>query len=206
METVRAFIAVDIGDEIRGKLDELQRKLKKVHADVRWVKPRRIHLTLAFLGNVAVEKLDPLKSTLDHSCQGLGAFEVEVAGTGTFGHPKHPRVVWTGIADCPPLLNLQRKVVDALLRAEVEFDNKPFAPHLTLGRVKSYDKHIESLLGKLEKVKGTSFGKVRVSEVELIKSELTPHGSEYEILHRVNLLEGSALSEPGGDEAPPSSR
>jgi 2'-5' RNA ligase len=64
METVRAFIAVDLGDEIREKLDGLQRKLKKVHAHARWVKPRDMHLTLAFLGDLPVEKISPLKTAL----------------------------------------------------------------------------------------------------------------------------------------------
>ena len=57
MNSVRAFIAVDVGEEIRAHLDGLQRKLKKVHANVRWVKPGNIHLTLAFLGNLPAESL-----------------------------------------------------------------------------------------------------------------------------------------------------
>ncbi len=186
METVRAFIAVDIGDEIRAKLDELQRKIKKVHANVRWIKPPNIHLTLAFLGDVPLEKIEPLKAALDQALAGQTSFDLEAAGTGFFGKPNRPRVIWAGLSDCPPLMELRRKTVKALPALEIEFDNKPFSPHLTLGRVKAPN-HTESLLGKIEKYKEAQLGHTRVAAVELIQSELKPHGAEYAVLHRVDL-------------------
>lgn len=186
METVRAFIAVDIGDEIREKLDGLQRRLKKVHADVRWVKPRSMHLTLAFLGDLPVDKITPLKTALDEAFQGLKPFELEVAGTGYFGRPKRPRVIWAGVCDCSPLIELQRNTVEALQIAEVVFDNKPFSPHLTLGRIKGAN-HTESLLGKLDKYKDEPLGRTCIDAAELIQSKLNPGGAEYTVLHRVPL-------------------
>ena len=186
METVRAFIAVDIGGEIQDKLDGLQRKLKNVHANVRWVKPRNMHLTLAFLGDLPVEKITPLKTALDKAFLGMKPFELEVAGSGFFGRPNHPRVIWAGISNCPALMELQRKTVEALQIAEVEFDNKPFSPHLTLGRIKSPN-HTASLIGELEKAKTEEFGRTCIDSAELIQSKLKPHGAEYTVLHRVPL-------------------
>jgi len=182
MDTVRAFIAVDIGDEIRGKLDELQRKLKKTPANVRWIKPQNIHLTLAFLGDVPAQTLPSLKAALDETVQGLGPFELEAAGTGFFGRPNRPRVLWAGMVDCPPLMELQNKIVGALQTSEIEFDNKPFSPHLTLGRIKAPN-HTESLLAKLEKYKDELLGQTRIDAAQLIQSELKPHGAEYGVLH-----------------------
>ncbi len=187
METIRAFVAVDIGDEIRAKLDELQRKLKKVHANVRWVKPQNIHLTLAFLGEVPPERIQPLQTALDGAFQQLEPFGLEAAGTGYFGKPNRPRVIWAGVADCPPLRQLQQKTVDALLASGIGFDNKPFSPHLTLGRVKAPN-HTASLLGKIEKYKDAPLGRGRISAVDLIQSKLTPRGAEYEVLHRTELM------------------
>lgn len=183
METVRTFIAVDIGDEIRETLDGLQRKLKKVHANVRWVKPRSMHLTLAFLGDLPVEKIPPLKIALDEAVQGQKPFEIEVIGTGFFGRPNRPRVIWAGIADAPPLMELQCKTIDAIQAAEIEFDSKPFSPHLTLGRVKGTE-HTESLLGKLEKFKSEPLGQTTVHAIEVMQSRLKPGGAEYSTLHR----------------------
>ena len=188
METVRAFIAADIGDEIRGRLDELQRKLKQAHSNVRWVKPQGIHLTLAFLGDVPIGKIDPIKTALDQVCQSIECFELEAAGTGTFGRPGHPRVVWAGIEASPPLMALQQKIVDNLSHAEIVFDRKPFSPHLTLGRVKRIDHHTGPLLEKIEKYEAAPIGSTRIEHVELIQSELTPRGAEYNTLHRSAFL------------------
>lgn len=187
MEMMRAFIAVDIGDEIRGRLDELQRKLKKVHSNVRWTQPKNMHLTLAFMGDVAITELDRITSVIDRVCRGAGAFELNAIGVGTFGKPGHPRVLWAGIEACHSLTALQQRISEALLVAEIAFDQKPFSPHLTLGRVKSIDRHTQPLLGKLEKYADMAFGSVLVSGVELMKSQLTPRGAEYAVLHRAAL-------------------
>lgn len=187
MDTVRAFIAVDIGNEIRGKLDELQRKLKKVHANIRWVKPRNIHLTLAFLGEVPANRVDSIKEALRDACAGQPAFDLIAVGTGFFGKPRYPRVIWAGVSDCAPLKALQNRIGHALHQSGIEFDEKRFSPHLTLGRVKGIDRHIEPLLEKIGKYGEADLGGACIAHVELVQSKLAPHGAEYEILQRVAL-------------------
>ena len=186
METIRAFIAIDIGDEIRGCIDELQRILKKVHADVRWVRPCNIHLTLAFLGELPTDRLEPLKASLEDNLSGETAFELSVTGTGFFGRPDRPRVIWAGIDACPPLSALHRKTAAALKAAGLEPDTKPFAPHLTLGRVKSPN-HTASLLAKLDNFQHAVLGKTVVNETVLYRSTLRREGAEYTALHRIPL-------------------
>jgi 2'-5' RNA ligase len=186
METVRAFIAIDIGDEIRKKLEGFQRTLKKVTPPVRWVDPRNIHLTLAFLGELPLERITPLKTALDEAFHGLDPFVLEAAGSGFFGRPRRPSTLWAGITDCPPLMALQQRTVNALRVAELEFDHKPFSPHLTLGRIKAPG-HAGTLLQILEQAKAERFGHTCIDAVELIQSELKPSGAEYSVLHRVPL-------------------
>lgn len=186
METARLFIAVDLGETIRRELEKLQRRLKHTHADVKWVDPAKIHLTLAFLGEVDIDQIRPLEAALSQALQGVEKFSVTVSGTGTFGKPRWPRVVWAGIADCPPLMELQRKTAEALNAAAVEHDAKSFSAHLTLGRVKP-PKHVAELLTELDKEKETLLGSADIAEVLLIKSELRPAGAEYTVLHRVPL-------------------
>ena len=188
METVRAFIAVDIGNDIRAKLDELQRKLNKVHANVRWTKPRTMHLTLAFLGNVSTDQIDNIKSAMNQSGAGLAPIQLKAFGTGFFGSPKDPRVIWAGITESPELDELQRRIIQNLHDAQVKFDSKPFSPHLTLGRVKGIDRHIPPLLEKLDRFRETELGSHTVDHVELIQSTLNPHGAEYRVLHRARLI------------------
>jgi 2'-5' RNA ligase len=49
---IRSFIAIDLPEETRKALEDIQRELKQCGAGVRWVKTRSIHLTLKFLGNI----------------------------------------------------------------------------------------------------------------------------------------------------------
>ncbi len=70
-------------------------------------------------------------------------------------------------------MGLQRKTTDALREAGIDFDTKPFSPHLTIDRVKS-PKHVSALLDGLEKEEATGFGSVEVSGVLLFKSVLKP--------------------------------
>jgi len=183
METIRAFISVDIGDEIRGRLDELQRKLKKIHANVRWANPGNMHLTLVFLGDMETDRMNEVKKILDHAVGERSSFELVATGTGYFGKPDSPRVVWVGLADCPALQALQRRIAQELADAEIGFDNKPFSPHLTLGRIKGIDRHTGPLLERIERYGKTAFGNTTIDRVELIRSVLTPRGAEYSVLH-----------------------
>ena len=187
METIRAFIAVDLGEELRSVLGGLQRSLQRAHADVKWVKPQNIHLTLAFLGNVSIDSIRPLEAAMDRTCRGADAFTLKISGTGTFGKPKHPRIIWAGIEESPALMTLHAKSVEALQAVGIEYDTRPFSPHLTLGRVKS-PKHIAALLDELEREKDAAFGSVEIAEARLIKSELKPYGAKYTVLHQTALL------------------
>ena len=110
--------------------------------------------------------------------QGLEKFRFKVTGIGTFGKPRRPRVIWAGTAECPPLMELQQKTLKALRAAEIDYDEKPFFPHLTLGRIRS-SKNISGLLELLEKEKETDFGSVEVTDAYLMKSDLKPTGAEH---------------------------
>ncbi|MDF7801873.1 RNA 2',3'-cyclic phosphodiesterase [Pontiellaceae bacterium B1224] len=186
MESIRAFIAIDIGSEIRTKLTDLQQKLFHTGADVRWVKPENMHLTLTFLGQVPLSKFQPLEKALGKNFQGLEPFPLQIQGTGVFGRRSRPSVIWAGIAEYPALMELQQKVVSAVKTAEIEFHGKTFRPHLTLGRFKSLD-HLEPLFQALEKDRETDFGTQEVRSVQIIKSELNPDGAAYTVLRQIVL-------------------
>ena len=84
-------------------------------------------------------------------------------------------------------MELQSKIIGALQTAEIEFDDKPFSPHLTLGRIKAPN-HTESLLAKLEKYKNEPLGRTCIDAAQVIQSQLKPRGAEYTVLHRTPLL------------------
>lgn len=189
METVRAFIALDLGNNIKTQLGGLIQTLQMTGVDVRWVNPENLHLTLAFLGNVKVEKFQPLEIAMRSHVQFLEPFEISIQGTGVFGRRNRPSVVWAGLKESQELLNLHQQVVSSLRKADILYDNKPFRPHLTLGRFKSLT-NVEALFQSLEKGNVQHFGSVMIQSVEIIKSELKPTGAIYTSLKSVPLTKG----------------
>ena len=96
-DVIRSFIAIEISDEVRVGLRALQQNLKKVGARVGWVAPENIHLTVVFLGDVFRSQVERLANVLDDAAAQTNAFRYEVAGSGFFGSPRSPRVIWAGL-------------------------------------------------------------------------------------------------------------
>jgi len=185
---IRAFIAVEMPTQIRDGLAEIRRQLKRTGADARWVKPSNVHLTLRFLGNdVPSRTVDAIGDLLHNHLKSVQPFRITVGGLGAFPNVMKPRVVWVGIQPRDgPLPALRTAVEEAVEEAGWTREDRAFAPHLTLGRIKS-----QSTTGKLRRLleKGTSdpIGSMVVSSVALIRSELTPSGPVYETLTTVTL-------------------
>lgn len=178
-KTVRLFIAVNPGDEVRAELLRQQgrftRELAGTAFKIKWVEPEAMHLTLFFLKEQLVGLTETVLQSLVKAAQDFPRFRVALAGSGYFGRPRAPRVLWVGLDAPPALFDLQARLAVAL---EIRED-KPFCPHLTLGRVKS-GRGME-VFQKLKKaqVKPVSF---EVASIELMKSELTPEGARHTVL------------------------
>ena len=185
MEIIRAFIAIDVGKTIRSNLAQLQQQLKVGGADIRWNRPKTMHLTLAFIGNTPADRIEVLGTILDRDLRGVNPFTMTARGIGMFCRRKRPGVLWAGIDENPALLELRERIVAAVDDAEIAFDNPRFRPHLTLGRFKSAA-DAAPLIKLLENERERFLGEVRVESVELLKSELKPDGAEHTCLHRTS--------------------
>ena len=186
-KVVRAFIALDISDEVRAALDHLQHELKKSDARVGWVAPDRIHLTLVFLGDVFAAQVGGLASSLDTVAAGCAPFHFEVAGSGAFGPPASPRVLWAGVVEPTGALEtLQVRVAEAVTALGFRIETRPFHPHLTLGRVRER-RGAADLTSRLESFRTLRCGGVDVRRLLLMRSRLNPQGAEYLVLHSSEL-------------------
>jgi len=186
---MRLFVAVHLPDEVRERLAMVQDRLRRAQADVSWVKPGNLHITLKFLGETEPGRLDRIRSALADAAQGTAVFAAEVAEVGTFGG-RVPRVVWVGVRDgATPLAALARAVEDALAGVGVAKEKRGFTAHFTLGRVRS-PRNVEALLAALRAEPAEGFGTVRVDQFSLMESELDPRGSIYTVRDRFSL--GSA--------------
>jgi len=186
-DCIRAFIAVEINSAVRAGLAAAQNALRKAEGRASWVRPQNIHCTLVFLGDIFQSAADALQEILAGAVTGVRPFEIEIAQLGFFGSPRAPRIVWAGIAgETGALIALQEKICGAVLQAGLQPDQKPFKPHLTIGRVRS-GRNAAGLLGALAENKNKSFGSFAVESVVLMQSRLGAQGPEYTPLYSAAL-------------------
>lgn len=187
MSVLRAFIAIDLPPEIQGKLDQAARQLRAglPEAVVRWVPAKNIHLTLKFLGDVSINNLEYLKHMLDSEAARCPIFEIEVGELGAFPNLRRPRVILVKVTAPAELGALQRGIEDGAARLGYAREERPFSPHLTLGRVSRNAAPQEAArIGQaLEGARVGSLGKAQVRAVHLYRSDLQPSGAIYTILH-----------------------
>ncbi|MBI4352857.1 MAG: RNA 2',3'-cyclic phosphodiesterase [Candidatus Omnitrophica bacterium] len=187
-ELVRSFIAVEVGKAERRELLGLISTLKEAGADVKWVRPENLHLTLKFLGDVEEERLGEVKGFLDRAAYGTKAFGIHLAGVGAFPGIHRPTVIWAGVDKGEELLaGLAGKVEEGAAGIGFQKEERPFAGHLTLGRVRTR-KNLSRLVSALERASFSSAVETKVDGVSLYKSTLTPEGSVYELIHRARLI------------------
>jgi len=184
---IRSFLAIEIPRTILKKIEEVQDDLKSSRADVRWVNPEKIHLTLKFFGNIDESRIDPIVKSIERPTQTISPFSLKVRGVGAFPHLKNPRVIWMGLVDGKEVLvSFQKQLEKELEKIGFEPEERAFHPHLTLGRMKS-SKGREELAGRMERHKEEEFGNFQVERVVLFKSDLKPTGPIYTPLREINL-------------------
>lgn len=164
---------------------ETVRRLDGPAGRVRWARPENVHLTLKFLGDVREELLEDLRIALEKTCARHAPFDVRLAGLGAFPSGRRARILWVGIdAGSDRLRSLAADLDVALAPLGFEREERAFAPHLTLGRIRgrpaSFD--LPPDMG------GLGF---RVRHVELVESTLTPEGAIYRIIQTFALKERS---------------
>lgn len=186
MAVIRSFIAIPLPERVQGCLNQVMLQLKErlqslPKNTVHWVPAGNIHLTLKFLGDVSLSNLDLLKKMLLAEVSIQPPFEFSVGGVGAFPNFNQPRVVWVGIKSPPELLALQNGIESMAEKLGYGREERPFSPHLTLGRVARTASNQEARqIGEaLQVMKAGFMGAVFAETVHLFKSDLKPTGSVY---------------------------
>jgi RNA 2',3'-cyclic 3'-phosphodiesterase len=178
---IRAFIAIDIPDDVRAAIGEAQARLKRAHVGLKisWTKIDNPHLTLQFLGYVEEPAIDKIKSALQSVAAQHQPFEIAVRGAGAFPNEGRARVIWVGCADAAGKLKAIAQGVQAALQPlGFEPELREFSAHLTLGRIK-FPRPDAALTKALDSIKNQAFGIMRVEAIHLFESQLNPAGSIY---------------------------
>lgn len=189
-QTVRTFVAVEICDSARRAAAKLIAALAAAGADVKWVEPHNLHLTLKFLGDVALKETSRVCEAVKQAAAELEPFEFTLAGAGAFPNPQRPRTVWVG-GNCeeenPEAMTLLHAQIETRL-AKLGFrkDGRRFQPHLTVGRVRGGGAMAE-LARLIKENAATPMGITTVREVVVFSSQLGREGPTYQAIGRASL-------------------
>ena len=185
-DTIRTFICVEVPESIRERIRSLQQEMREVGAQVGWVKPSNIHLTIKFLGDVPASKAELIRLAVERAASPIHRFEIEVGGAGCFPTPRNPRVLWVGLTAIPESLKqLHAAIEDEIAREGFPREPKRFSPHLTIGRVRDprgAGRVAEDLIER-----GFAPEAFQSREVIVMRSDLSPKGSIYTPLAAIPL-------------------
>lgn len=181
-ERIRAFIAIRLGAEVDSAIAAFQTRLRRSVQGVAWTDPENFHLTLRFLGSqVTADSLQTISEGLSEGLAAIArataAFEIEVRAAGAFPSLNRPRVIWVGLQS-GELKGLAARVEALAIEAGLPAEERPFSPHLTLGRVR-VPVRSPALRRELEEAGKLAFGVSTVRELILFQSRLSPHGAKY---------------------------
>ena len=178
---MRAFIAIEISEEARAALAALQEALRPVGADVGWTRPESLHLTLRFLGEIDERQAGAVAAAMREGARAWPPLALRLSGTGAFPNARRPRILWAGLdGELERLAGLQAAIEARLVGLGFAREEKPFHPHLTLGRIKT-ERRTRELLAEAARhplPAPTWTG----AEIVLMQSELLRTGARYSVV------------------------
>ena len=178
---MRTFVAVDLSEEIRQSLFAVAENVRQLRLDGRPTRLDGLHLTLKFLGEIAEDRVEQIRCSLEEVYHDLCAFQVQVEGVGVFPHLARPRVLWVGIRRSEELKELQGRVEAGLEALGFSREGRDFTPHLTLMRLKSTN-GLDRLAGFVRENSKIELGVLEVTAFHLYQSILRPDGAQYQKL------------------------
>ena len=199
---IRAFLAVELSQELQAELATVQQNLKRriepeMKRDTRisWTKPASIHLTIKFLGDMDEQVIDPMLVAVEQTVGSQIPVNVPLERLGAFPRPQSPRVLWVGPSEnwerggeATRIAEIHGAIEQACEGLSFLRETRPFSPHLTLARIKVGERHVGVALARIGVLDlPLSLGSLAVESVVLMKSELKPTGSVYTKLWNVRL-------------------
>jgi RNA 2',3'-cyclic 3'-phosphodiesterase len=194
---MRVFIALDIDDAIRQRIQRFMEGVSGFAPDARWVRPESLHITLKFIGEKPNQAVEEIK----HALSGIRAESIEITfrGYGFFPTAKAARVFWVGIESGPQLPALAKAVDETTVTLGIPLEDHAFAPHLTLARGggrsgaprwskgDTPNKNFRRLQEKLTALPAPEFGTMAAHEFFLYQSQLSRGGARYTKIARFAL-------------------
>ena len=188
---MRAFLAIALPEPVRRALAALQEDLARSRADVKWVEPDNLHVTLKFLGEITDEGRRRVEELVTRMAHQEAPFEAGLDHVGAFPSMMAPRVIWVAVEQGrESVIRLAEAVEREGAAIPLAKEDRPFAAHITLGRVRS-PRNRQALVARLQEAVWQSPGPWRVISVRLYQSTLESGGPRYTVLAEVPLGMGA---------------
>lgn len=186
-QRIRTFIAVEVDPAIRRATVELIDQLRKADANVKWVEPDNLHLTLKFLGDVAADDVAQVCDAVQKAVAEVPPFELEIRGAGAFPNTRRPQTIWIGAGDGETqMADLAERVELGLKKFGFRRDTRRYRVHLTLGRLRD-GRGAHELGQLLQQFTEFQAGRMPVEEVIIFSSQLQRTGPIHEAMGRAHL-------------------
>ncbi|MDB6027605.1 MAG: uncharacterized protein JWM68_3828 [Verrucomicrobiales bacterium] len=183
-QKIRTFVGIFPPLAVAEKLKEVENVLQKdlLNGAVGWTRVEQIHLTLNFLGNIPSARLLEFETVLAEVR--VPAFSLRCQGLGCFPNSRKPTVLWAGLTgELEPLRQLKSLLDKALEKLGIVPEERPFHPHLTLGRVKQlHSKERQNIAALLKESESQLFGEWCAERIDFMRSTLSSAGSNYSVL------------------------
>lgn len=192
-ETIRCFFAIPLTDEMKNHMQGYIDAVKDYFSfnKVGWTRVDNLHITLWFLGNISPGVLEKVMDDAGKAIESLPPFQFSFGESGAFPNFKKPKIILLGVYEGKHDILALRYVLDGVLKNfPIQRDRENYAPHITLGRVRSLSANYsgEGVDGSvLPRWSDKGACAQDVNEVYLFKSELHPAGPIYTVLKTFQL-------------------
>ncbi|MBI4036504.1 RNA 2',3'-cyclic phosphodiesterase [Candidatus Daviesbacteria bacterium] len=173
---IRFFIALEIPDQSRAQLEEVQQKLKQVIPQLRLTDPEKVHLTVAFVGEQNDNLQPDLVAVIQKATWEIAPFEVTPAYIDGFPNLHHSHTFWVGVkGDIDKLFIIRERVKDGLARLGIPTDERRYIPHIAIAKTAKGFKLKPPQEVELERLMQIPFDPIAISSIKLFAS-LPEHG------------------------------
>lgn len=181
----RTFIAlpVPVSEKLKNEIEFYKKNLQGLN--IKWVEIKNLHLTLAFLGDTLPEQIIAIKEGLGKITSQHKPFAIKFTQAGAFKNLQNPQVLWIGLEANNSLRFIFSDIQKLIKSVGFVPENRPFKPHLTIGRVKSFtgENNLQSFVNAREALKEVAMAK----SVVFYESILMPAGPVYKDIEMYNL-------------------
>ncbi len=185
-ETIRSFISIHLPEFIRDSIAGYQSGLRKLGADIRWVRPENLHITLKFLGDIRVDQIDSVVHSMVRAAASESPFILRIGGAGYFPGERNPRIVWLSIdSETPVLTRLADSLNRDLNTLGFPSEKREFKSHLTIGRFRAPGN--TDRIVRYTASNGFQSDPFRIDQLFLMRSDLKSSGAEYTVLKKIQL-------------------